>query len=1122
MKKISTLVSFLLIVAVLFIGAFSVFGEAKAQNVGSLRTIVTTGFSFNKDLMLGDTDPDVKELQKVLNSSPDTTLTLDANLIGSPGKETTYFGALTKAAVIKFQNKYKDSILTPAGLTVGNGNVNKLTRTKLNLLLGVMTTPDSTGLPQNRPSVTATPAAVYTPPVITPTVTAPVANPQTCQFIELLINIGAINGTKASTARGVFNCTAPSSSLVPFVDLKIDGQSGAINVSTARNVTITWNSANVTSCYTASGAKTLSGSQTVPITASGNYVITCTGTNGTASDSVLVNFGAANSGNLSASCYATPASTTVNSVMVWDVNATGGNGNYTYEWAGDVASSSNKYIIRQYNTTGLKTAWTRVTSGGLSVTTNCVAMVNPGSVTDSAAKVITSFSFVTPPAVGVINESAGTISVTVPYGTNVTALTPIILGSGVSLSPASGITRNFTNPLTYTVTAVDGTTKVYTVTVSAASASGKAITSFSFANPAVAGVINESAHTINVAVPTGTVLNGLIPTVAITGVSVYPASGVAQNFTNPVQYTVTANNNTTQAYTVTVTASSTVSTTTATTTLPLSATCVANPPSAMVGQQITWQVTATGPGNYSYSWSGDGLYGSNSSLAKTYSSVGAKQANVTVTSGTLSTAVSCAAAIFSSGENPVTPQTPSSSGYNPYNSGSGSGSGSNPYGSGSYDPCASYGSGSGSSVSGGASGGLGYNSQSGWSGGLAGGISGSTGFGSGSGSGSGSSDICNPSGSGSGSNPFGSSGSGSGTPSGSGSGSGSPLDYGSGSGSGTGTQPGTGTGTGTGTQPGTGSGTGSGSGDGDTVNILGLVKFVDICYKGDGTVNPNYSVVGYEQCGAGSPNGTGYIIFPIPFVYENNFQAGTTTIGGFVSRAAGQVGCGPDPYYGNLPLIGGKTNQIIAIGQSGCTSDLRITRFELMKNGAQLSIGTTIQGNNITVMIPVNERLDQSFATNILFTDGATLSPTSGTAQNFYPSGKDYTLTKNGVTKTYHVNVINSTTQGAVTPGAGGTGTSSPGTIPVVTYGTTTSGVIVPPAGGPTPPGTPFGTPTPAAVNGVCNTNVRFGCLSGLVRYISVGYARDSWSCVGINGGTTMGCGMEPGTGEYVTSWWQW
>lgn len=66
---------------------------------------------------------------------------------------------------------------------------------------------------------------------------------------------------------------------------------------------------------------------------------------------------------------------------------------------------------------------------------------------------------------GAINDTTGTITITLPYGTDLTALKPAItLKGAVSVSPASGATVNLSSPVTYTVTAEDGTTKTYTVT----------------------------------------------------------------------------------------------------------------------------------------------------------------------------------------------------------------------------------------------------------------------------------------------------------------------------------------------------------------------------------------------------------------------------------------------------------------------------------------------------------------------------------------------------------------------------------------------------------------------------------------------------------------------------------
>lgn len=84
----------------------------------------------------------------------------------------------------------------------------------------------------------------------------------------------------------------------------------------------------------------------------------------------------------------------------------------------------------------------------------------------------------------------------------------------------------------------------------------KSISSFGFnsLSPSVNGSINESNKTVSLVVPSGTSVTSLTPTITIsTGASVSPNSGVAQNFTTPVVYTVTAEDSSTVEYTVTVT-----------------------------------------------------------------------------------------------------------------------------------------------------------------------------------------------------------------------------------------------------------------------------------------------------------------------------------------------------------------------------------------------------------------------------------------------------------------------------------------------------------------------------------------------------------------------------------------
>lgn len=68
-----------------------------------------------------------------------------------------------------------------------------------------------------------------------------------------------------------------------------------------------------------------------------------------------------------------------------------------------------------------------------------------------------------------INATAHTVAITVATGTPKTALKPTVTASlGASVSPNSGDTTDFTSPVTYVVTAADGTVQNWTVTVTVA------------------------------------------------------------------------------------------------------------------------------------------------------------------------------------------------------------------------------------------------------------------------------------------------------------------------------------------------------------------------------------------------------------------------------------------------------------------------------------------------------------------------------------------------------------------------------------------------------------------------------------------------------------------------------
>ncbi|HBH48677.1 MAG TPA: hypothetical protein DDX98_08550, partial [Bacteroidales bacterium] len=176
-----------------------------------------------------------------------------------------------------------------------------------------------------------------------------------------------------------------------------------------------------------------------------------------------------------------------------------------------------------------------------------------------------SFESLDPVVQGVIDADNYTVDATVPFGTDVTGLVATFTVSeggkvyvGSTMQESGTTANDFTSAVTYTLYDADSTvSQDWTVTVSEETASDeKQILSFVFAalDPEVYGEIDEAAHTISAAVPTGTALTALVPTINISQfASVSPESAVAQDFTNPVTYTVTAQDGSTQDYVVTVT-----------------------------------------------------------------------------------------------------------------------------------------------------------------------------------------------------------------------------------------------------------------------------------------------------------------------------------------------------------------------------------------------------------------------------------------------------------------------------------------------------------------------------------------------------------------------------------------
>lgn len=156
---------------------------------------------------------------------------------------------------------------------------------------------------------------------------------------------------------------------------------------------------------------------------------------------------------------------------------------------------------------------------------------------------ITAFSIPQLLSPAVIDNSLHTVVGTVAYGVDLAARVPTIaISRGATINPASGVVTDLSSPVSYTVTAEDGTTtQDWLVTIQTLPNTETEVTAFSMAEETGAATIDRTDHSIDIEVASGTDLTSLVPNISVSpGATVNPAGGVSQDFTNAVQYTVTA------------------------------------------------------------------------------------------------------------------------------------------------------------------------------------------------------------------------------------------------------------------------------------------------------------------------------------------------------------------------------------------------------------------------------------------------------------------------------------------------------------------------------------------------------------------------------------------------------
>jgi len=236
------------------------------------------------------------------------------------------------------------------------------------------------------------------------------------------------------------------------------------------------------------------------------------------------------------------------SAATWtDLTATLSAGSWAWTSSGDIdlssINSSNLSIAIVYTSTAAESKTWEID--------NVVIKAKPIIVLNTETD-ITGFSFAEQFAPATINATAHTVNIQVVHGTSLTSLSPVItLSEGATINPASGVARDFTNPVTYTVTAEDvAYTQVWTVTVTEAAELSHAadFLTFALAEEVAPSVINLEDTTVTCTVAQLEDLTTLTPSFTASQSAQVSPTATVVDFTNPVEYTITAQDGTTKKH----------------------------------------------------------------------------------------------------------------------------------------------------------------------------------------------------------------------------------------------------------------------------------------------------------------------------------------------------------------------------------------------------------------------------------------------------------------------------------------------------------------------------------------------------------------------------------------------
>ena len=105
------------------------FNSISSNSKSVVNSVLEKSYVFNLNLKFGSRGKDVLELQRWLNTHGFVIAKLG---VGSPGKESSFYGSATVASVKKFQEAHAEEILLPLGIKKGTGLFFSATRAIVN------------------------------------------------------------------------------------------------------------------------------------------------------------------------------------------------------------------------------------------------------------------------------------------------------------------------------------------------------------------------------------------------------------------------------------------------------------------------------------------------------------------------------------------------------------------------------------------------------------------------------------------------------------------------------------------------------------------------------------------------------------------------------------------------------------------------------------------------------------------------------------------------------------------------------------------------------------------------------------------------------------------------------